>query len=736
MISQEQFLKVFFEESLQQGKYIETRDILPGGVIQEFHTTIEGVINYAPKGNYFFGVCPREIKDGTEAGVKVINSFWVDIDVTFELAMDRLKSFPKKPSIVISSGHGAHVYWLLKELEPIKSNTKGVLKGLSLALDGDKCFDLPRILRIPGTKNLKYPNNPKDVQVIIFEPDVRYNLSDFDSYEVEIQKKSEVSVSFSCSTQEIDLDNFKISDSIKDLILNGKQDEDKYRTRSEADFAVVCALVKANCSDDTIKAIFERYPIGKKYKEQGEGYLKHTINKAKEATEEKRPLPPSVDLRSLSDGPIRFNSHRVIEVLSTNRRLIYCAGTFYEYRDGCYREVDDEIVKLWVMDLVGPSLSKKAAEEIIFFLRPRVFVDVRDLNNTDYLNVKNGLLDLDTWKLIPHSPDIYSTIQLDVGLNPSAKCEKWLKTLKEIFPFEGEDEKISDLQEFLGLCFTKTVKYSKALLCVGEGANGKSLILNVMAKILGKDNISAIPLEKFDNTHYLVNLFGKLVNISIETNAKSEVYDSMFKAVVTGDLIQADQKFKPSFHFNPFCKLIFATNNLPRVDDKTDAFFRRVLIIRFNKQFTEEEQNKNLSGELLEESEGILIWCLEGLKRLNARGHFKVKDYMQKEIDEYRKENNSVIVFVEEICVLGVKEGLLKKDLYDIYRKWCESNGFSPLKKIKFGKELVRQFKTITDERGTNGERLWIGIKVNDDWYNEILVNIAEPYKSSDYRNR
>ena len=125
-----------------------------------------------------------------------------------------------------------------------------------------------------------------------------------------------------------------------------------------------------------------------------------------------------------------------------------------------------------------------------------------------------------------------------------------------------------------------------------------------MAKLLGESNITAVPLEKFDNHFYLVNLFGKLANISLETNAKSEVYDSMFKAVVSGDLIQADQKFKPSFHFNPFCKLIFATNNLPRVDDRSDAYFRRLLIIRFNKQFTEKEQNKNLNEELMLELRG------------------------------------------------------------------------------------------------------------------------------------
>ena len=184
-------------------------------------------------------------ESGKEIDIEVTVCFWVDLDITIESAMDRLRTFPMKPSMVISSGHGAHVYWLLKEPEPIKSNTKGVLKGLSLDLGGDKCFDLPRILRVPGTKNLKDPRNPKDVQVVTFEPEIRYNLSDFDSYEVEIPPKSNVSVNFSGSAQEIFLDGLNFSENLKDLILKGKQDGDKYPSWSEADFAVTCALVKS-----------------------------------------------------------------------------------------------------------------------------------------------------------------------------------------------------------------------------------------------------------------------------------------------------------------------------------------------------------------------------------------------------------------------------------------------------------------------------------------------------------
>jgi putative DNA primase/helicase len=437
-------------------------------------------------------------------------------------------------------------------------------------------------------------------------------------------------------------------------------------------------------------------------------------------SQEQKALVPKNDGHNISISKI--NSHDVVGNLSNDRRLIYCAGTFYEYSDGYYRERDDQIVKQWVADLVGKDLTKQKAEEIIYFLQARVFIEPKDLNNTNLLNLKNGFFDLDTWTSIPHSPIIFSTIQLDVTFDPEAKCDLWLKTLHEIFPDEVGDQKISVLQEFFGLCLTKETKYEKALLCIGEGSNGKSVVLWILQHLLKKENVSAIPLEKFDNSHYLVNLFGKLANISIETNAKSEVYDSTFKAVVTGDLIQADQKFKPAIHFNPFCKLVFATNNLPRVDDKSDAFFRRLLIIRFNRQFTETEQNKDLKYQLLSELDGILIWSLEGLKRLRDRGYFQNPDDMKKEIEDYRRENNSVLVFVEEVCELDPNKEISKSKLYSIFQEWSKLNGFHPMGKLKFGKELRRQLDNkVSDSRVTNGDRIWIGIHLNENWSCEIV---------------
>jgi putative DNA primase/helicase len=318
--------------------------------------------------------------------------------------------------------------------------------------------------------------------------------------------------------------------------------------------------------------------------------------------------------------------------------------------------------------------------------------------------------------LTSHTPDVYSTVQLNVSYNPDAECSRWLQFLDEVF--EGSRDKVEALQEFFGLCLTRDTKQEKALVCIGEGANGKSVTMYVLEKMLGEENYSSVSLERFDNHHYLADLFGKLANITIETNAKTVIYDSTFKAIVSGDTIHADAKYKKPVKFKPFCKIVVALNNMPRVDDKSDGFFRRLIILRFTRQFKEEEQDKNLKFKLEQELDGIFLWSLEGLRRLNERGHFNERDAIHNEVEEYRRQNNNVMVFITEMCDIDSSLKIPKDDLYKNYSEWCKSNGCYPLSKINFGKEILKHYHSIAGGRDAT-TRYWIGIgeKNKDDYY-------------------
>jgi len=414
--------------------------------------------------------------------------------------------------------------------------------------------------------------------------------------------------------------------------------------------------------------------------------------------------------RNKSTAKEKLTPAEIAAKLCQEQKIIYCGRSFYAYQDGVYQCIDDEEMREKILWVTGLNISFSKVEEILKFSRISAFKDIDKLNDTPLLNLKNGLFNIDTYELLPHNPDIYSTIQLNVTYEPTAKCEKWIQALFEIL--QSDEEKASTLQEFFGLCLTRETRYEKALICIGEGANGKSVLLNTLEKLIGEENCTSIPLEKFNDAHYTASLFGKIANISIETKAGSEVYDSVFKAIISGDPVQADLKFKNSFKFRPFCKLIFAVNNLPRVDDKTNAFFRRLLLIRFEKEFTEIEQNKLLKEELLTELDGIFIWCLEGLRRLRARRYFDISGKIDAEIKGYQRDNNNVIVFIEEECRLGIDYSVDKKGLYAAYQTSCKENGHRPVSKNKFGAELKRHFKDVKDDRLNTG-RIWRGIELS-----------------------
>lgn len=404
------------------------------------------------------------------------------------------------------------------------------------------------------------------------------------------------------------------------------------------------------------------------------------------------------------------NCNQIAESIQKDKTLLYCDG-YYEYESGVFLPVKEDKIKKFIKVKLKDKFTQFKANEILHSLRVDISLGCsEDLNASGMLNLKNGMFNLETLELIPHSPDFKSTIQLPVSYNPDAKCSKWLESLRGIFP--DDIEKADILQEFFGLCLTKETKYEKALFAIGEGANGKSTVLHILQQILGKRNYSSVPLELFNNPHYTANFYNRLANISIETNAKSSVYDSLMKAVISGDTISADFKYQNVIQFNPFCKLIFALNSMPRVDDKTDAFYRRLIVVRFNRQFNEEEQNKNLKHELEAEMDGIFVWMVNGLKRLRQRGYFELSTGIKQEIDEYRKENNNVMTFIEDECNLEPNAIISKKELYNSYSEWCKANGYKSLALKKFGKELIKHFQgKISDGRSGSGDtRIWIGV--------------------------
>jgi len=387
--------------------------------------------------------------------------------------------------------------------------------------------------------------------------------------------------------------------------------------------------------------------------------------------------------------------------------LAYASGEFHCYRAGAHDQLDqiaevEQPLAKFLGNAATASFIKKLTELLVI---QQARTGEGFAPNLNHLAVTNGTLNLNTFELEEHSPGHRLRTRLDVSWDPSAECPRFLAYLNDVFqPDPDKAEKIAFVQQWLGYVLVPDTSMQKMLWLVGAGANGKSVLLSIVNALVGEANISHAMLDTFHQSHVRAELDGKLVNIAGEMAADSMIDDGYLKAIVAGDTIEASRKYKPSKSFRPFVRLMAATNNLPRTNDLTHGFFRRTIILSFNRKFAEHEQNPNLVKELHEELSGILAWAVEGLRSLRQSGRFIIPASSSSALDQYRAEANPVKLFADECLIASPASRTRSKDLLAVHVEWCRQYGFKPRNDSTFGRALGE----LGFEQGkSTGTRYW-----------------------------
>ncbi|CAN0600055.1 unnamed protein product, partial [Ectocarpus sp. 12 AP-2014] len=243
----------------------------------------------------------------------------------------------------------------------------------------------------------------------------------------------------------------------------------------------------------------------------------------------------------------------------------------------------------------------------------------------DGVNVTNGLLVHDGlyFELQPHRKEHYLLSQLPVAYDPTAECPRFRQFLGEIF--DGEDdatEKADTLMELIGYTLIPTARYEKFALLVGNGANGKSVLLDVLCALLGPHCIASVSPEKLDNPFQRGYLIGKLANVVTEIAQGAVINDAALKALTSGEPTTAEHKYRAPFTFRPYATCWFATNHMPHTRDFSDALYRRACVIKFNQTFTGKRCDPHLKEKLLGELPGILNMALSAVGWVLAGADF------------------------------------------------------------------------------------------------------------------
>ncbi|WP_394900282.1 DNA primase family protein [Clostridium butyricum] len=325
-------------------------------------------------------------------------------------------------------------------------------------------------------------------------------------------------------------------------------------------------------------------------------------------------------------------------------------------------------------------------------------------------------------------PDYLSFNQIPFEYDPNAKCDKFLKFIADIT--ENDSQLIALLQEIVGYCLTAETRAEKGFYFYGSGSNGKSLLTKIITELVGKMNISNESINGMSRRFGLQSLIGKTVNISAENELKDgkAVNTENMKALISGDNVTIDIKHKEPIEYKPICKLIFLVNSLPNTTDVTHGYFRKILIVPFNKKFEGTNKDVNLFEKIkANEMPGILNWALEGLKRLKDNNYqFTESNAVNKLMDKYQKDQNPVISFVEDMIVADEENKISKKELINKYYTWVRQQGIDDKNSTsnqKFWKMLEAALNKLNihiEEKKVRGIRHLKGIRLNSDLLAEL----------------
>ena len=319
---------------------------------------------------------------------------------------------------------------------------------------------------------------------------------------------------------------------------------------------------------------------------------------------------------------------------------------------------------------------------------------------------------------VPHTPDYFTTVKLPYDFDPNASPRAWVDFLLDVL--EGDAERVILLQQFVGYLLTPTLRQHKFLLIAGEGANGKGVFCEVVERMLGRENVSHIPLAEFGQRFSLATSLGKLANIVCESGAEISTYaENVLATYTAGDSMSFFRKYLDPIDAVPTAKVILSTNELPKFQDKTQGVWRRLIFCPFEKTYTEKDQDKNLADKLAMHLPGVLNWALEGIGLLKEYAGFVSPNKCVEALADYQLRMNPARGYLRETYELESQaEGIPCNGVYKAYTVWCDANGHRPLNSSNFGREVRRVYPNAVKMRrtGADGRRtaVYVGMQKVD----------------------
>ena len=444
------------------------------------------------------------------------------------------------------------------------------------------------------------------------------------------------------------------------------------------------------------------------------------------------------------EGRKRYIFIGKIEGKSVTEPILWHWRSDFKYWNGqYYDDVDDGSIREQVYNFLDQAVAPngqaikpkpKNVNEIVDGLKAGTnligdaphWVKRKGPEASGLLVCKNGLLELETGRLWDHDPRLFCLNGVDFDFDPGAQAPRWQQFLGEVWP--NDNEAVATLQEFFGLWLVDETKYQKALGLIGDPRSGKGTIGRVLKGLLGRISYVAIALQTLGEDFGLANLIGKKLALvpDVKLDRRANITRIMERLLTTiGEDDQTiNRKNQKYWQGKLNIRWLILGNDIPkfRGTDEAGAFAARMILIPMNQSFLGKE-DWDLTEKLLKERAGILIWAMEGWRRLKARGRFIQPASGMPLVQKLRASTSTIGSFILECCILGSEEKVSCDILWTAFCEWSDHRGLTvTLTTNTLSAALHELFPSIVtgrprkDNEVSGRPRFYHGLRLRDRW--------------------
>lgn len=401
------------------------------------------------------------------------------------------------------------------------------------------------------------------------------------------------------------------------------------------------------------------------------------------------------------------------------------------YREhGVFKAGGREKMLADLQDVGGYDVTNTMRNEVVNTVRAQTYTPRSEFDkDPDIRNLVNGFFNIRTGEFVEHDdlPDYLSVVQMPVKYDPKATCRPIIEALYNTF------ENPQDVPLFLEWLaydiFWRNKDLQKEGLLVGPPECGKSRVLDIIIRLLGSENVSAVTFQQLTTNRFAkAQLFGKLANIYADiTHTRVEDIEA-FKAIATADEVEAEKKGLQLFKFRPTAKLTYSCNIPPKPPlNVDDSFYRRWILIKCAWRETDyftgapRTRDRKVLDKLAtpENLSGLLNLAIVSAHRLLKKERFCREEPTDEIRAEYGRLSNPVKLWTEECCEEVDDDEpdacVTKQEAHANYVKFCKVRNIAPLNEVWLGKELAALGYTERQlGKGRDRKRVWNGLKLKE----------------------